>query len=203
MVRAVLVLAFLALLSSSIAIDPSLLPRSGGQTCALCEFVVTTVEGYASSNATEVEILNLLNEACGFLNQPYAGECQAFVQSEGTAVIRWLIDSENPEAVCQLVKLCPPELAALEMVSRFQPFNKKKAANVCPACQFVESYIQKGLSAKRDAKDIEQTLKQTVCKRMSGEFARHCELLAQQVDRVASVAEGGMSFCRRSGACSH
>lgn len=46
----------------------------GGQTCALCEFVIQTAEGYITSNSSEAEIIKFLDQACGLVPQPYSDE---------------------------------------------------------------------------------------------------------------------------------
>jgi len=45
-----------------------------GQTCALCQFALQTVEGFISDTSTEAEIFGFLEKVCGMLPSNYSEE---------------------------------------------------------------------------------------------------------------------------------
>ena len=72
--------------------------------CAICTFAVGQVESYLSSNATETEIENALNQACMLLG-PFTPECNQIV-AQLPAVIADLEESEPPQVACTQLGLC-------------------------------------------------------------------------------------------------
>jgi len=72
--------------------------------CSICVFAVGQIEDYIASNATETQIENELNVACGFLGS-FQAQCQAVVANL-PAYIAQLEKAEDPTTICTQVGIC-------------------------------------------------------------------------------------------------
>jgi len=77
--------------------------------CTACETVITLVDNWLDEGKTHEEIKKLVTQVCSYVGPKYADICSALLDGELEQIIK-LIESMEPEQVCEYIKLCPTEL---------------------------------------------------------------------------------------------
>jgi len=177
------------------------------QGCALCEFVVQTVEGFVTSNSSEAQILNFLNRACTLLPDPYSGQCLQIVAAKGPELIQWIIEKENPQLLCQQLTLCPPSVgakAAIDLAMLSQGFElPKQQAQFCTVCQFVVSTVEGYVNNNATVNKIEAGLSK-VCAKLPTTYSAMCMSLVNQVPQIVEwlqEKEQPLTVCQQLKLC--
>jgi hypothetical protein len=73
--------------------------------CGECEQIVTVIENYVASNATESAIESYLDIACTVVPQ-WTDVCENVIAQEIPQIITLLEQEEDPQAVCTALDLC-------------------------------------------------------------------------------------------------
>merc|ERR1712127_1034659 len=102
--------AFFALLA--LAAVASALPKSNNAlTCAICIDVVTDIDEFLTSDTTEQQIVEFVEQLCaalGAILPDFEATCNALVESQLPAIIDGLVnDNLNPQEVCVAIAACP------------------------------------------------------------------------------------------------
>jgi len=82
---------------------------SDSVVCAACKYILTEVDKYLSDNATEKEIVKVIEHICNLLPLKIQDVCDAFIEEYGEMVINLLINKYPPEQVCDAVHFCKKE----------------------------------------------------------------------------------------------
>jgi len=77
-----------------------------GSSCSICETLVAVVENYLASPGTENGIEQELAQLCSQLPAPFNDECSKLVAAYLPQLIQWVINTENPAALCAQLSLC-------------------------------------------------------------------------------------------------
>jgi len=175
------------------------------QGCSLCEFVIQTVESYISSNATEQEILKVLETACTLLPAPYGTQCTSIVEKKGPQIIEWIINKENPQALCQLLTLCPPggRVNPIEFALRLQPHFRPASSSGCVVCQYVVSVIEGYVDNNATVTKIEKSI-EAVCAKLPSGYQAYCDSIAQEIPQIVNWIEQNeqpLQVCQQLSLC--
>lgn len=112
------------------------------QQCEVCQLVVGRIETYLKNNATEQEILNLLEKDCqALVKTEWVNTCQSVIKHYGEELIQYIIHSETPELACKQMGLCSTIA--------------KPAGDVeCLACEFLTKHIEGYLEQNKTEAEI-------------------------------------------------
>eukprot|EP00092_Neocalanus_flemingeri_P074826 GFUD01092590.1.p2 GENE.GFUD01092590.1~~GFUD01092590.1.p2 ORF type:complete len:116 (-),score=41.96 GFUD01092590.1:33-344(-) len=101
--------AVLALLSCLVASTVSA-PKND-LTCSICVDVVTDIDNFLTSDTTEQEIVEFVEQICsalGAILPDLEATCKALVESQLPAIIEGLVEGNlNPQEVCNSILACP------------------------------------------------------------------------------------------------
>lgn len=79
-------------------------------TCALCEFVMSIVQEELSENATEQEVIKVMEEICSKMPTTIRQECRELVDKWGPSIIDLINQKLDPQLVCRKINICPHDL---------------------------------------------------------------------------------------------
>jgi saposin len=74
--------------------------------CQACEYILTEIDKYLADNATEKEIIAVIEHICNLLPLKVQAVCDAFIEEYGIAIINLLVNKIQPEQICKAIKLC-------------------------------------------------------------------------------------------------
>ncbi|EGC37405.1 hypothetical protein DICPUDRAFT_97263 [Dictyostelium purpureum] len=80
--------------------------RESSDICSICKIVTGDVIVMVKQNKTESEIISDLDNVCKEF-KVFANQCTQMVEQYVPAIIG-MIESEDPQEICQQIKLCPP-----------------------------------------------------------------------------------------------
>merc|ERR1712215_365214 len=80
-------------------------------TCSICVDVVTDLDNFITSDTTEQQIIEFVEQICaalGAILPDLVATCNALVESQLPAIIDGLVnDNLNPQEVCNSIGACP------------------------------------------------------------------------------------------------
>merc|ERR1712055_776312 len=80
-------------------------------TCTLCVSTVTAIDNWITSDKTEQEIVNFVDQLCdilGLLLPNFGPACRNLIDTQLPAIIDGLVnDNMDPTEVCTSIDLCP------------------------------------------------------------------------------------------------
>ncbi|XP_068207263.1 prosaposin [Palaemon carinicauda] len=103
--------------------------------CVLCEFAMTQLDEMLSENATEDEIIEVVDYVCAHLPGTLSDDCIGFIEEYGDAIIKLLVHELSPKTVCQQINLCKAPARAGFRAVVDQHLDK------CQICKGVVSYV--------------------------------------------------------------
>ena len=75
-------------------------------TCVLCKYVISTLDGMLEDKTNEKEIEEALESLCSFLPSSMRKQCDTFVETYTDLIIDLLTKDVSPEMVCSNLGLC-------------------------------------------------------------------------------------------------
>jgi len=128
-------------------------PTQGGN-CAICEYVITLVENYVTSNTTIDEFVSVLDNYCSMV-PGLAQVCDQLVQYGVDDLLAYIQADLSPQQVCTLAKLCTSEQKEIEV-----PAVTPTLGDNCSTCTFVvsliESYVENNGTINQIIADVEK-----------------------------------------------
>jgi saposin len=130
------------------------LGSAGNVECELCQYAITAVDNYLSQNATDTKIIDELEKVCSILPSGDQAACKAFIDSEGPALIQYIVQQLDPKTVCTDIKACTSaklamaKAAAQKTVLKFRralPVKGSPSNDECSTCKAVVSAVDAAL----------------------------------------------------------
>lgn len=150
---------------------------NGNVECELCKYAITELDNYLSSNATDEKILAELEKVCDILPSGDQPACKAFIDSEGPALIQYLVSKLDPTTVCGEIHACTnsTKAALKKMVLNFRRAIPVKSApnDECATCKAVVTALDAELESNQTQQAIINELEK-VCAKL-GPLASACE----------------------------
>ena len=75
-------------------------------TCVLCKYVISTLDGMLEDKTNEKEIKEALESLCSFLPSSMRKQCDTFVETYTDLIIDLLTKDVSPQLVCSNLGLC-------------------------------------------------------------------------------------------------
>ncbi|XP_035668816.1 prosaposin-like isoform X1 [Branchiostoma floridae] len=135
--------------------------------CDTCEEVVGLARLVVSLNATEEEILEVLENACTVLPDALKDTCKTLVETYGPEVIQLLKSELDPKAVCQALKLCQEGKALPKKPAQ------DKFIDLCPECELVVGKAKDLVDKNSTEPEVIDFLKVHLCEQL-GALAAAC-----------------------------
>jgi len=99
------------LATALMAIVSSLPKNENALTCAICIDLVTDIDEFLTSDTTEDQIVQFVEQLCkalGTILPDFEATCNALVESQLPAIIDGLVnDNLNPQEICTNIAACP------------------------------------------------------------------------------------------------
>jgi len=149
--------------------------QQGG--CSVCELVVTYIDSFLKSNASEEEIIQQLDQVCSLLG-PLESQCDQFVALYVPQAIQWILNGETPSVFCSQVGLCAarkPKVTTHVLV---------KSDSVCSICETVATLVESYIASSTTEKEVEDELA-LFCSSLPAPFDEECtNLVATYLPQV-------------------
>ncbi|KAK5581150.1 hypothetical protein RB653_001179 [Dictyostelium firmibasis] len=152
-------------------------------TCEMCNFAIQYAQQYITTNATEQEIVQKLEDVCNGLPEKYAQTCDETINNYGVLIIRLLINKEDPKNICEMLELCSKSSSESllkendDLVGNTQ---SSPLASECKICETVVDYAQK--YAEEGSENVKTDLL-GLCKLVFGfipSLGQQCETLVEE-----------------------
>jgi hypothetical protein len=128
--------------------------QSGG--CSICQLVVSYVENFIASNASEAEVIQQLDQVCALLG-PLQSTCVSFVQQYVPQLVLWIQNNEDPQQFCAQAGLC----SSVSKSGKIHHSHKREAQQAgCSVCELVVQYVETYLASNQTETQIIQQLDQ-------------------------------------------
>ncbi|KAK5584577.1 hypothetical protein RB653_006190 [Dictyostelium firmibasis] len=91
--------------------------KLGTVECTICTFAVQEIEGFIANNSTENEIVTKLDDECSKFGG-LSTTCQSIIKEYVPEFIQLLNNKQNPNQVCDEVKLCTNSVNSPRLIKR-------------------------------------------------------------------------------------
>jgi saposin len=162
----------------------------GDNTCVLCEYVVTTLDGMVTDKTNEKEIKDALEAMCSYMPSSITKQCDNFVETYTEMIIDMLTKDVTPEMICDNLGLCkknmfrPVEIVEVETVRLGGP---RVGGPYCSLCDIVISNLDSQLQDKTNEEEIKNAL-DVLCYELSTPVHKECiKLVSQYTDELVDM----------------
>jgi saposin len=139
--------------------------EKNGPECVICEFVMSALSNYISTNSSTAEIEKWLEYVCNTaIPSTVRQECTAFVSQYGPLIIQILESQINPKQICTQIKVCS--------------YAPASSPTYCEACEFTLAFLDYELN-KDKTKEAAAKAISNVCKLAPKEYEDHCNAIVQ------------------------
>jgi len=137
--------------------------------CGVCAYIVKAVEGYVQANATQQEILGLLEKDCTVLkDKNWISTCQGTIATFGPEIIGLVVQKQPPDVVCTEIGMCNSSKRAQDKMPQvpvpiFRIPMSPNATLVCLTCEVLVNFTEVLIANNKTETEIIQGLND-VCK---------------------------------------
>lgn len=149
----------------------------GGSLCVVCEYAAHFVQTALANTQTEAEIKDYMKTVCNKVTPKLRGQCDAFIDTYGDALIALAIQQVDPREICPRLFVCPAS-GELEPAAEMLPLaavqiNQRSAGNRCPMCLFAVAQAVEAVKTDRSVKNIQAVLG-LLCATLPGKMKAEC-----------------------------
>jgi len=170
------------------------------QNCGECVLVVSFVETWVESNATETEIAQYLDVACSTIFSSEEAVCDSIINTGLGEIISYLDQNETPTQVCTSLGFCSSKANPIKIS---KPVHSIKQTAECSECEEFVSYIEEWMDNSENEQDIITTV-EVICTYFP-EWESACDMFVEYgVDDVVDIIEkeeNATVVCGQVGAC--
>ena len=95
---------------TKLPVDPYKAKSDDPNTCALCEFVMSTLDKRLEDNKTEESIRVAMENVCAYMPTTVRKDCKRLVDAYAKQIIEALLADLTPDEVCTALKFCTPKM---------------------------------------------------------------------------------------------
>lgn len=144
------------------------------KVCVLCEFAMVQIDNMLISNATEDEIIEVVDFVCAHLPGTIRDDCIGFMDEYGDAIVKLLVKQLDPKIVCSGLGLC--EAASYDGL-RIGVLNNVNL-DKCEVCEVVVDFVDEEL--KQEDVQVElDTIIEEVCTLLPREPNKLCRSMIE------------------------
>jgi saposin len=92
--------------------------------CFICETVISTVEQWVASNATEQEIEQYLDTLCTLVPS-FQAQCDAIVATGVAKIVQWIEQNQTPQQICTNLGMCNSTMPMIPKPPQSRPVINK------------------------------------------------------------------------------
>jgi len=164
--------------------------NSGG--CALCEFVVSKLEGWIGENSTEAEIINAVENVCTVIPSTLRSQCVNLIEAYGDEMIQMFLNKETPDVICKQLSLCSSARASVS------------SGALCALCEWVVQESEQYLAQNSTEAQIQAAL-DSACSDLPAALSSLCQTFvntyASQIIQLLINKEDPATVCTTVGLC--
>jgi len=178
-------------------------PAVAQDNCDVCQTVITLVETWVESNATEQQIITYLDAICAAIPN-YQAVCDQLVSQGIAQVISWIQNNETPLQVCTQLGMCSNSSKNAFGVKLIKETMVPADDQTCTTCEYIISTVEQWLENTNDQQDVINAL-ETVCTYMPGWETTCDAIIAAGVPQVIewiATNENSTVVCGQLGLCS-
>jgi len=155
---AVLCFAVLALFAGARAVKQE--RQENPLACSVCQLVIGFVEAQVTNNATVSKIIGVVNKVCTSLH--VQDWCNKNVIPLIPEILNNITAKENPQIVCQQIKLCAPQVRHFRALANVKPEANPLA---CGLCQGVVNVVEQQVQGNWTVQKLDDAILR-VCNRL-------------------------------------
>eukprot|EP01122_Echinamoeba_exundans_P001457 TRINITY_DN1150_c0_g1_i2.p1 TRINITY_DN1150_c0_g1~~TRINITY_DN1150_c0_g1_i2.p1 ORF type:complete len:200 (-),score=24.27 TRINITY_DN1150_c0_g1_i2:617-1216(-) len=161
----------------------------GEAGCDVCIMTIWEVQRQLKNNLTVDNIQSVLNQVCATM-PIFQQECFGWVRNDLPQLVKYLMDRDSAQQICQYVGACQNSTLRLDSETRRArlsilayiathplPLSSDATSSSCQLCQWVISAFESWLSDGHTQEEITNFLQQ-VCP-FFNEYASQCEQLVE------------------------
>jgi len=163
-----------------VAPHPVLKKMSNSLNCTVCKLVFQQVVNMLKNNATEDEIIGLIeNKLCNATGK-MSELCKTVIDSYGPSILKYLADGVDPEKLCQLIGMCTAnqKVTLNNIVKRNVNAIKPKVQETiyCTVCQYALTFVEHEIQNNKTEEAVISALDK-VCKVAPASLKDQCDSL--------------------------
>lgn len=150
---------------------------NNGEYCTICQYILHFLQDELASPKTEEQIKEMVSGVCDKLPRSIAGQCHAFIDMYGDAIMALLIQNINPAEVCPMLKMCPTAQVDSEVFSPIPvEVNHERNNNnpTCPLCLFAVSEAVARADNDKSKANVKYVLN-NLCKHLPVKMRSECD----------------------------
>eukprot|EP00095_Tigriopus_kingsejongensis_P007881 maker-scaffold127_size327531-snap-gene-2.26 protein:Tk07881 transcript:maker-scaffold127_size327531-snap-gene-2.26-mRNA-1 annotation:"saposin isoform 1" len=184
---------------------PVQLSKKDDDNCALCQYVMTTVNGMITDKSDQRMIINLLDSICyKVMPASISNECEKFVAEYTTIILDFVAAEFTAEQICTELQLCVAQAKELESEAPPTALTVTKSEEKCIFCEFAMSEFDLMLRNPYNRRDLAQSLAD-LCSEMPSEMETKCQKFvhkyATNIVKLISVDVAPWMICPAMDLC--
>eukprot|EP00094_Tigriopus_californicus_P010505 TCALIF_10133-PA protein Name:"Similar to PSAP Prosaposin (Bos taurus)" AED:0.01 eAED:0.01 QI:34/1/0.87/1/0.85/0.87/8/809/757 len=146
--------------------------KKNDDTCALCEYVMNTIDGMIVDKSDQRMIVNLLDSICyKFMPHSISNECEKYVSEYTPIILELLAEEFTPEQICSELQMCSGK-PSVEKTPLSLSLTKQDEK--CIFCEFAMTKFDQILRDPYNDHDIASSLN-NLCAQMPANLERQCQ----------------------------
>lgn len=146
--------------------------KKNDDTCALCEYVMTTIDGMIVDKNDQRMIVNLLDSICyKFMPHSISNECEKYVSEYTPIILELLAEEFTPDQICRELSMCSDK-DVIEEAPKALALTKQDEK--CIFCEFAMTKFDQILRDPYNDHDIASSLI-SLCAQMPSNLERQCQ----------------------------
>ncbi|XP_073239351.1 prosaposin-like [Porites lutea] len=171
--------------------------------CEICELVIPQIKEFLSQNATQEEVISVLEKTCDDLGPELSGMCKSLVDQYEPVIMKNLLAlMADPQQACTALGLCQSKqkkviaakliMSTLPLAKNFLSSKPKKAilkskpykaSPLCVLCEFVMTELKTLLSENATQEEIKEALEE-VCSLLPSTIQSECKQFVEQYEQA-------------------
>lgn len=135
--------------------------------CQICKKIVKIIQRQLKDNATDQQIVNVLEEVCEILPSKDKSSCQSVVSNYANKLIEILTQDIDSDTACTLAGLCVPQKFWNYLHGHYLEPHHFGSSPYCVECELIAHFIQNELYNYKNEEQIEQFIMHHLCNKMS------------------------------------
>jgi len=196
----VLVLVSLFLLISPCFANTPIIPLPSSDTfdCGFCEFIITLIYGFIAENATEQQIITVVDGICTYVPNSLSELCKSFIDEYGPTIIYLLFQKETPSYVCTVLNICNTTATDL-FAENYNITQTEKSYPNCKWCNWLKvTFLNRLANDKQISDKFIKRILNTACAKRSGVAKNKCESLLNEYgdELLFQIRSKNSSICQ-------
>ena len=162
--------------------ESSLALVNDGAWCTTCEYVVHFIQEALAKPSVDTKLEDVLKNVCKTIPKRFQGDCVAFVDLYGDAMMSLWGQSMDARLICPKIKMCPPNLSLKVLQD-----NAVDEKPTCPFCLMALQEVHDLIESNKTKANIQNALSK-LCNHLSDKLMSQCtEFVKDYTDEVVDM----------------